>query len=251
MFFKGCTMRCAWCHNPEAIGFEPEERFYPERCVGCGCCEEGCFSGARETVGREVSVEEIMREILADRHYYGAAGGVTLSGGECLAQPDGAYEVLRRCRAEGIGTVVESALHVSRRVVERCLPHIDLLLADIKLATDDEHRRWTGVGMDLILGNLALVATDGRVPVWARTPVIPGVNDSDDTIASIATIAARYPSVERYDLLPFNPLGTDKYASLGRDYRFADTAAPDAATMERLNRIADAAFAHTRTGVLR
>ncbi len=108
VFFKGCNLNCAWCHNPETISFAPEVIVDPEKCIGCGKCDEGCYSGARREVGRRFSAEELMTEILQDKDYYGKTGGVTLTGGEVTCQPEFAYEILKQCQSAGIGRAIET-----------------------------------------------------------------------------------------------------------------------------------------------
>lgn len=148
VFFKGCPLRCAWCHNPECISPQPEELFYPEKCIGCGKCREGCFAGARVPCGRQIGQAELMRLILADRPYYGQDGGVTFSGGEPLLQADFLLPVLRDCRAAGISVALETSLYLWR---EDILREADFLMADLKLWDSDRHRQYTGVGNEEIL----------------------------------------------------------------------------------------------------
>ena len=111
VFLKGCPLRCAWCHNPECISFEKETLFYPEKCIGCGKCAEGCYSGAKTLCGKEMSVKEVFTDILADRSFYGAEGGLTVSGGEPLAHAPFVGELVSLCKEAGIHTAIETSLY--------------------------------------------------------------------------------------------------------------------------------------------
>ena len=201
VFFKGCYMRCAWCSNPESQAYEIET------------LQEG---GKAKVVGRDVTVDDIMPEILADLPYYRrSGGGVTLSGGEVLGQVDFACELLKRCKEAGLHTAIESAASTSYDKIEKLLPYLDLYLMDIKLIDPVRHREYTGVDNALILENARRVAKSG-VELIIRTPVIPGVNDNEADISAIASFARSLGSVREHHLLPYHRLGQDKYAGLGR-----------------------------------
>ncbi len=233
VFLKGCPLRCAWCHNPECISYEAEELFYPERCIGCGGCADGCFSGARVLCGREMSVSEVMEEVLRDRAYYGSVGGVTVSGGEPLAHPDFVRELLAACRNEGIGTAVETSLY---RFDPDILSRVDLIMADLKVFDSAKHREYTGIGNEEIKRNLLLADSLG-VPLLIRTPIVPTVNDSVENISDTADFLRGLRHVIRYELLPYHPLGLSKARALGREMR--KFSIPTKSQMEMLNQYAD------------
>ena len=233
VFFKGCPLRCAWCHNPECISFEKETLFYPEKCIGCGKCSEGCYAGARVVCGQDMSPEEILETVLLDRDYYAPDGGVTFSGGEPLAQKEVLRETLRLAKREGIGTALETSLFLFDGEI---LETVDLVMADLKIWDGEKHRKYTGVSNNVILENFRRLAGLGT-PVVARTPVIPGVNDSREEIESIRDFLAALPNVTRYELLPYHPLGGDKRRALGMEP--AEFAVPDRGRMEELRRYAD------------
>jgi len=208
VFFKGCPLRCAWCHNPECISPVPETMIYPDKCIRCGGCAEGCFTGARVTCGREMRVQDVMREILADRDYYGENGGVTFSGGEPLMQADFLAELADACRAEGISCAAETSLWFYR---EDIFSRMDLVMADLKIWDDGTHRQYTGVSNERIKENFIRLNRLG-VPIVARTPVIPEI---DQGIPQIAEFLRTLSNVKQYELLPYHPLGLEKQRALG------------------------------------
>ena len=181
VFFKGCNLKCAWCHNPESQSKAKEILFYKNKCTGCGKCKTNCpyhfeqcdFCGkcalfcpndAREICGKEYTVEEVLTEILKDKDYYGATGGVTFSGGECMLQIDFLEEILKKSRANGIHTAVDTAGHVPYQFFERILPYTNLFLYDLKCFENDVHKQYTGQGNELILENLKkLLSTDSTI----------------------------------------------------------------------------------------
>lgn len=223
VFFKGCAMRCAWCCNPESQSFEIEQM---------------CEGGKMKIVGRDVTVDEIMPEILADLPYYRrSGGGVTLSGGEVLCQADFAAELLCECQAAGLHTAIESAASLSYEKIERLLAHLDLYLMDIKHTDSKKHKEYTGHGTELIMENARRVAKSG-VELIIRTPVVPGFNDTAEEIREIARFAREIGATE-YHLLPYHRLGQDKYAGLGRSYSMKDVEPPEREKMEYLLSVAE------------
>ena len=224
VFFKGCFMRCAWCCNPESQNREIET----------------LIEGAKEkTVGRDVTVDEIMPELLSDMPYYRrSGGGITLSGGEVLCQADFARELLRECKENGLHTAVESAASSSFSEIEKILPYLDLYLMDIKHTDSQKHKEYTGVSNERILENARKIAESG-VELIIRTPVIPGFNDTAEEIRAISHFARTLPGVKEHHLLPYHRLGQDKYAGLGRKYSLADIEPPSREKMEYLLSIAE------------
>lgn len=208
VFFKGCPLRCAWCHNPECIDPKPRMLCYPEKCIGCGRCEEGCYTGAKVVCGKEMTVEAVMAEILQDQPYYGREGGVTFSGGEPLLQRDFLIEILDACRKAGIHTAVETSLCIYDEEVFR---RLDLVMADLKIWDSALHQQYTGLPNEQIKEHFARLNALG-LPIIARTPVIPGV---EQNIPEIAAFLKGLENVRRYELLPYHPLGEEKRAALG------------------------------------
>lgn len=247
VFLKGCPLRCAWCHNPEGMRPGSELAFEPTLCIGCGFCFRVCPSGAHrradngshilergvcavcgsctrecyaqalEWVGREVSVGEAMATVLRDRPFYETSGGgMTLSGGEPLAQPDFAAALLRLARAEGLHTCIETCGHAPWEVFARILPDTDLFLYDIKETDSARHAEFTGVSNVLILDNLRRLH-DAGARVWLRCPIIPGCNDRADHLEAVVALARSLAGLAGVDLATYNPLGESKARRFGRE----------------------------------
>lgn len=237
VFMKGCNLRCAWCHNPETISFEPEELFYPGRCIHCGGCERGCFSGARALCGRLMTVEDVTGEALKDQDYYGIDGGVTISGGEPTCQSGFVVALLRKLKEAKVHTAIETNLHCSPEVLVRMEEHLDLVMADLKFFDSARHRQFTGVGNEHILRNLAALTR----PLILRTPVVSSLNDTEEEIGAIARFAVQLPTLLSYELLPYHPLGLSK--GVGAQERFS---APDKDRMDLLAKAARECGAQVR-----
>ena len=255
VFFKGCNMRCSWCHNPETLSFERELLFYPAKCIGCGKCFGVCPTGARTArgidrekciacgacaqvcyaqaltlSGKEMSVEQILEEIRQDALYYKTSGGgVTLSGGEVLCQAEFALQLTRACQAEGISVALETNLSQPWEKAGPLLEQVDLVMADLKLFDDAAHRRHTGISNSQILENLRRL----QRPLILRTPLIPGVTATAENLEAIAAFAATLPALQYYELLNFNPLGGSKYCSLDKPNPFEAARPYSSAEMAR------------------
>ena len=224
VFFKGCFMRCAWCCNPESQSYEIQTMVE---------------NGKQKTVGKDVTVAEIMPEILADGNYYWRSdGGVTLSGGEILGQPDFARDLLRACKENGLHTAVESTANAPYENIEKILPYLDLYLMDIKHMDSAKHKEFTGAANERILENAKKLAASG-VELVIRTPVVPGFNDTAEEIRAIAKFAASLPGVREHHLLPYHRLGSDKYAGLGRNYSLKEILPPPPEKMAYLLSVAE------------
>ncbi len=217
-------MRCAWCCNPESQEYAIQTMME---------------NGKEKTVGRDVTVEEILPEILADESYYRrSGGGVTLSGGEFLAQPEFAVELLKTCKEYGLHTAVESTANAPWEHIEAVLPYIDLFLMDVKHMDSAKHKEYTGSGNERILENAKKIARSG-VELIIRTPVVPGFNDTAEEIRAIARFAASLEGVKEHHLLPYHRLGSDKYAGLGRNYALKEIEPPTQERMEYLLSVAE------------
>ena len=252
VFFKGCNLSCAWCHNPESQHPNPQMMLYRDQCTGCGKCRSicprrfescdlcgkcalYCPSDARRLCGRAYTAQEVFAEIIRDRAYYDrSGGGATFSGGECMLQIDFLAEILSMCNKNGVHTAVDTAGHVPYERFERILPHTDLFLYDLKLLDPEKHRRYTGVSNGLILENLNRLFASGA-KIWIRIPVIPGVNDNAVEMANIKAWLDRAGVPEKVELLPYHAMGENKYRALGREPQLFQP--PDAEKMEQLRAI--------------
>jgi pyruvate formate lyase activating enzyme len=233
VFFKGCFMRCAWCCNPESQNREIETIVEKDKI---------------KTVGKDVTVSDIMPEILSDLPYYRrSGGGVTLSGGEVLCQADFARELLKACKEAGLHTAVESASSAPFSEIEKILPYLDLYLMDIKHMDGKKHKEYTGVDNTRILENARKIAESG-VELIIRTPVIPGFNDTPEDIKAISSFARSLPGVSEHHLLPYHRLGMDKYSGLGRKYSLAEIEPPTKEKMEYLLSVAEASGLKCKIG---
>ena len=252
VFLKGCPLRCWWCHNPESQSPEPEMIVRESRCIRCGTCvdacpedaitwtltggpitdwdrcercgicADACFADARERIGREMTVAQVLAEIERDVAFYDeSGGGVTLSGGEPLAQREFTLALLRACKAREIHTALDTCGFASWAVLDSVRPYVDLFLYDLKLLDDARHREVTGAPVGPILANLRALSERGHA-IRLRVPVIPGVNDDDESIRQIAAFAATLPHLQGIDLLPYHTTAADKYRRMNRSYRLAD-----------------------------
>ena len=242
VFLKGCPLHCAWCHNPETQAFKPELLFYPNKCIGCAACEAVCPNGvhtvgekhlidrakcvacglcakacpseALEISGRTWTVKELLDVIERDRAFYGAQGGVTLSGGEPTAQAEGALALLSACRARGISTAIETSGAFPASLCERLVPLVDLFLFDVKDTDDTRHRAYVGASNRPILDNLATLGALGA-RIRLRCILVNGVNTLPSHYRALAELKARIPGVEGIDLLPYHAYGGSKATLLG------------------------------------
>ena len=222
VFFKGCPLRCRWCHNPEGLEAKPQAQFLKQECIGClGCGGEHtlaqvdkCPTGALKQVGKVYGAEELIREVLRDREFYGEDGGVTFSGGECLMQADFVAEMLKALKETGISTAVDTCGFVPWKSLQKTLGLCDVYLYDVKCADSDLHRRFTGQANERILENLRKLSHAGA-RIWIRIPVIPDFNDNHAEMKAIASIVNDLPGVEKVTLMPYHTLGKSKYETLG------------------------------------
>ena len=252
VFFKGCNMNCAWCHNPESQFPNPQMMVYQNKCTGCGKCKEKCPHelktcvlcgqctrycphNAREICGKAYTLDEVLREIRKDKPFYEASGGgVTFSGGECMLQIDFLEEILKECKRCGLHTAVDTAGQVPFASFERILPYTDLFLYDVKCYDSEKHKQYTGVGNELILENLArLLRADAGV--WVRIPIIAGINDSIEDMTAIRRMLDSCGYPQRVELLPYHAMGEHKYAAIGK--KGQSFSVPDTKKMMELRNI--------------
>ncbi len=267
VFLKGCPLRCLWCHNPEGIGAKPALSYLPEKCIGCGecfgmcpekalgkgkplalgrqalidrvyctsCgkCEPVCDPKALQMVGRETSVDEVLTVVLRDRDYYAASGGgMTISGGEPLFQPEFAEALLRAAKGAGLHTAVETSGFAGWSVFEKILPAVDLFLFDYKETSQQLHESFTGKTNVGILENLRKLHGAGG-NILLRCPVIPEFNARKEHLDGIAAIARELPNLKGVELLPYHRLGRAKLNRFGLFTRMPESVKPpDRATVD-------------------
>lgn len=273
VYFKGCGLKCQWCHNPETWQVKKQILYIPNKCIHCGTCielcpehhiivgdrmeylregctacgrcAENCPSLALNLCGGDKTVEDVFREIRKDLHFYQASGGgVTFSGGECLLYPEFVAELAAKCQAEGIHTAVESAMFVPWENVERVLPVIDLFFNDLKIPDPEKHRQYTGQTNQRIIENIRQLSNRGK-QIILRIPVIPGVNDSDEDMAGFGEIIRTFgKGVKEVELLKYNHLAESKFRFVGEPYHaFAQGSQTDE-EMQRLCDLLAEASAH-------
>jgi pyruvate formate lyase activating enzyme len=266
VFLKGCPLECLWCHNPEAISFRPEIAVHEEFCVGCGRCLEVCPQGCHQIVdgvkifkrdlcagcglcaqeccsealvlkGQDYEVAEVLAEVEGDRPFYDqSGGGMTLSGGEPLAQPQFSQELLHQAQQRGIHTVVDTSGYVNWTIIERVLPCTDLFLFDVKAHDPQLHQRLTGVENAKILANLTELLTR-KIPLIVRIPVISDCNDQPAEMEAIAALIRKYNPATPVNLLPYHQFAEAKYQTIGKVYRLPGLAPPAPEQLRQLGHI--------------
>lgn len=234
VFLKGCFLRCRWCCNPESQEFKIQEM---------------TLAGRTKTVGQDITVSEVLDDISKDEIYFRrSGGGMTLSGGECLAQPEFAEGLLRGAHEYGINTAIETTGFAKREVIEQVVPHIDYVLMDIKHMDPYKHKAFTTQSNELILSNARWIAANAK-SLTIRVPTVPGFNDTPEEIKAIARFAGSLPGVKELHLLPYHRLGQDKYAGIGRDYTLKEILPPSKEHMEELKAAAESVCAlHVQIG---
>jgi pyruvate formate lyase activating enzyme len=278
VFLKGCSLRCKWCCNPESIHPKPELSYNLSKCIGekecgfclkecpeaalfalesdgkvrvnwdlctnCAKCVDVCPPHALTLFGQQMTVDQVLDEVEQDNNFYNeSGGGITVSGGECLLQPDFTAALLKGAHERGISTAIETAGNVPWRFMELVLPHVDVMLHDHKLTDPVRHKKWTGVDNSRILANFKQAyETFLTTKFIARTPLMPGVNDDEEHIRSVLAFIRPHSHVVDYQLLPYHRFGENKYNFLGRVYELEDFEAPAAETLARLRAIIDEAF---------
>jgi pyruvate formate lyase activating enzyme len=260
VFFKGCPLNCLWCHNPESILITPQIQWLENRCIdcntcvktcpkhcltrtegvviidrklcnGCGDCAGACPANAMELLGKTVTVDSLSDELVKDQVFFErSGGGVTLSGGEPLLQPDFSASLLRKLKEKGIHTAIDTCGVCSTRSLDKVIPYTDVVLFDLKEIDAEKHRAFTGQHNHSILENLLYIRDhiQNKAPekvLWIRTPLIPAATATPDNISGIGSFITRNLGgiVQRWELLAFNNLCRDKYRRLGIDWQYAAT----------------------------
>lgn len=269
VFFKGCNLKCVWCHNPESIVFYKQKYWIEDRCIGChtcveSCpnsaisfneqgiifdeklcsyslnCVEACPANAIEVKGKSIGVEPLVYELLKDKAYFEASGGgITLSGGEAVLQWEYLLPLVKSLKEHGLHIALDTAGNYPYTILEKVLPYLDLILYDIKIADKDLHKKYTGVENILILQNAKRIGKLQTPKIWIRTPIVPGFTDDEQNIRSIASfIKENMPDIERWELLAFNNLSKGKYRLLGKAWDLEDVQLMEKKKMEELCKLA-------------
>ena len=228
IFFKGCNMRCKWCHNPEGFYPNPQLLYFKQKCIGCGrcrnvckrngciqcgSCAEICPSDARKMCGDIFSLEFVFAKIKKEKAFFDASGGgVTCSGGECMLQLSFLCELLKMCKREGIHTAVDTAGNVAWIDFEKIIPYTDQFLFDIKCISPELHKLSTGTDNALILDNYKHLIKRSKVCV--RIPIVNNFNSDENELTKISEFINRYPP-DSMEVLPYHNLGKHKYEAIG------------------------------------
>jgi pyruvate formate lyase activating enzyme len=221
VFFKGCPLRCLWCHNPESLSYKIEIAKFEKKCIGCGMCKgvrsiegaAGCPTDALVTYGEEYDVDTLVSLLEKDRSFFeNSGGGVTLSGGECLTQPDFAVALAKALHDRGISVFVDTCGYVKREVLEKIMPYTDVFLYDIKAVTAEVHERCTGKDNKIILDNLAFLSESG-CKIDIRYPLVVGYNDGE--CEKIGALLHGMQGIREIKVLQYHNLSASRYESLG------------------------------------
>ena len=264
IFFKGCPLRCMWCHNPESQHYYKELIFHHHKCTACGrcvakckqgansivdgkivfdrskctacgVCTDWCITEARELAGKEYTVDALVKEAMKDKIFYEqSGGGVTLSGGEVMASQHMDYveEVCRKLHENGVSVFIDTSGYTDYENLKRIRPYVDVFLYDIKVMDPEDHKKYIGVDNSLILENLKKLSDDGA-GLYIRLPIIQQVNATDEHIESVIHfLKENNIHARQVNLLPYHDIGKGKYASLDMEYHDDEMSVPVSELME-------------------
>lgn len=277
VIMKGCPLRCVWCCNPESQSHQVEISFIESRCIGwkeckncleicpvgaitahdskiiidrklctnCGQCVMNCPAKAIRLLGEQMSIGDVVNIIEEDSIFFTrSGGGVTIGGGEALAQAEFVSELLQNCLARGVNTAIETCGQAPWEDVEKVCKYTNLILYDIKHMDAIKHKAYAGVTNERVLENIIKISQRfPDIPIIARTPVIPGLNDSEGNIKAAADFLSKIGSLQRYELLPYHSFGEPKYRQLGRSYPLVNLEKPSTKHLMKLKNIVQ------RTGI--
>lgn len=264
VFLKGCPLRCKWCHNPETQKSGTELSFYPNKCILCGGCAsacpnsvhtvnarhsldrekctlcerciEICPTGALEACGRDTSIEEILSVAERDRAFYGEKGGITLSGGEPLAQRSATLALLRAAKEKGFNTAIETCGYADSDILEKTVPLVDLFLWDIKDTDAERHKQYTGVTNETILKNLETVDAIGA-KTRLRCILVNGINTDENHYRKVAEIASSLSNCEGVEIIPYHAYGGTKAVFIGSEDNGRSEWIPDTEEIDKFKSV--------------
>ncbi len=262
LFLKGCPLKCVWCHNPESISFAPQLSYIEKKCIGCGecvtvcdagahivnenghffdrtkcitCgkCEEVCLGEALKLYGRKMDVDELVPILLEDKSFYeSSGGGITLSGGECLMQPEFCAELLKKMKENGVSTAIDTCSFVNRQAIDMVLPYTDIFLYDIKAIDEDVHKKCTGQNNSIILENLRYL-DERSAKIEVRYPYVPGMNDGE--VEKIADLLCSLKNLTKLRVLPYHSFAGSKYEAVEMENTLPTFGMPTAEKMKEVN----------------
>lgn len=262
VFLMGCYLKCEWCHNPESQSFIPQLSFNTEKCIHCfecvkvcpysahkikdnkhfvewnlcdlaGKCAEVCPSGALKIIGTNSEVEFIISEVMKDKKYYDkTSGGLTISGGEPMAQFEFTKELLMMAKQKGIHTALDTCGYGEQEHYKEILDYADLFLFDYKFTDEQLHKKYTGVTNKDIIANLEFLYNAGA-SIILRCPLIPGINDSDEHLEGIKKLIQIYPELLAVEIMPYHNMGKDKASRVGIEYKLSQIQSADESDKQR------------------
>jgi len=260
VFLKGCPLRCIWCHNPESQSIRPEILYDANKCltcrrcadvcaegcntvdtahiynrktcIGCGSCASVCPTNAMELCGKTVSAEEVFEELVKDKIFYDtSSGGVTVSGGEPLFQPEFTVALLKLCKANGIHTAIETSGYADTDTLISVIEQCDLVLFDIKETDEEKHKQYTGVPLKPILTNLDII-NECSIPFIIRAPIVPTLNDREAHYKALTSLSVDMRACQGIQIMPYHNIGSHKYDLLNRNYGCKDIVPPSEETID-------------------
>jgi len=247
VFFKGCPLSCKWCHNPESIEQKPRQVFNAKKCIKCGHCAskaggDNCPTGARETIGYEITLADLMKELNKDLLFYEQSnGGVTFSGGEPLYQAEFLLEALKACKEDHINTAIDTSGFCDAEAILKAAEIANYFLYDIKFIDSEKHEKYCGGPNEIVLKNLEHIS-QARTKILIRIPVIPSINDDLQEMKGIFEFIKDLKNIETVHLLPYHNIQTDKYNRIGMKYELPEISGDESQNMDEIKRLFSGKF---------
>jgi len=241
IFFKGCPLSCKWCHNPESIEPKPQQVFIEKKCIKCGHCNN-CPTGARETIGYEITLAELLKELNKDLLFYDQSnGGVTFSGGEPLYQAEFLLDALKACKEDHINTAIDTSGFCDTEAIFKAAETTNYFLYDLKFINSEKHEKYCGSPNEIVLKNLEYTSQT-KAKILIRIPIIPSINDDLQEMKGIFEFIKNIKNIETVHLLPYHNIQTDKYNKIGKKYELPEISRNESPNMEEIKRLFSAKF---------